>query len=186
MLKIKKLNNKSFTLVELLIVTAISGAIGAAILGVFSAGVNVYKKVRVYENGRLNTFLAMEKMERDLHNTFLFNAIPFLGGKNSISFFGLVGGSCGRISYAFDSSQGYIIKTQIPYPGVSEMAKLSDVMPAGNLSFSYCYYDSVNKNYLWKESWQDAVNLPFAVKISIQSKSDDNKEEFTRTVIIQP
>ena len=63
----KRMNKdeEGFTLVELIIASAILSIIGLTIVSTFSGGLNVYYRMRGYSTVKADVLLAMEKMEKD-------------------------------------------------------------------------------------------------------------------------
>ena len=108
----KVLYKNGFTLIELVLVTAILAVIGMAVYGTFSNGINIWKKVTedsVVED--VNLFF--EKISVDLRNSFKLTGIRFKGERTRISFPSRIKYSgkdgientIGQISYSLDKNQ---------------------------------------------------------------------------------
>jgi prepilin-type N-terminal cleavage/methylation domain-containing protein len=116
--------NKGFTLVELMIAASILGMIALAILSSFDAGLRAFAHVQSFGGTQVEALLAIDRIERDLRNTFRLSGINFDGGAKEISFPAVVRRldeednervSLGRITYRFDSSQKALIVKEEDY-----------------------------------------------------------------------
>ena len=182
----------AFTLIELMIAASIAGIVGLAIIFSFAAGLKAYSKVKDFNASQPGILISLEKIERDLSNTFRFTGIDFTGDKKKISFAGFLNENfcIGRISYFFNADDGgALIRTEQPYSyallenkpdGIKSRtaAALKDVV------FSYCYFSRDSKRYDWRDSWSGGDGIPRAVKIKVVFREGDKDLELERTVFM--
>jgi len=208
----KKPAEAGFTLVELLVITAILGMIAMAVVSGFASGLRVYQRVQGYEGFQNDVLLALEKMERDIRNTMDFNEIKFIGDRKSVSFAGLVASTDrkgkqamkpGRILYYLAGVKDMLFREEQHYPRAisDEIRKGKGARKAlvqlKSARFSYYYFDSDEKEYKWKDSWkpddeegdeeeesEKDKGIPLGVKIVLEFTDGANDVEFGRTVFI--
>ena len=77
---------KGFTLVELLVALCIFSIMTAAVVSVLSSGLKVYKRIKSFSGTQTDALIALEKLERDLNNTFIITGIDFSGSAENVSF----------------------------------------------------------------------------------------------------
>jgi len=73
---------KGITLIEVLHYIIFSGIIGITILTTFIAGLKAISKGQSYFGPKTDILIALERMERDLRNTFHWTGIDFIGSRN--------------------------------------------------------------------------------------------------------
>lgn len=187
---------KGFTFIELTITTVIMGIISLAIFSAFAGGIKIYRKVQEYGRNYVLVVFSLEKMEKDLRNTFGIAEIHFTGESRQIFFPGLVGVigaggrnlSLGRICYSFDSEKKALFRREQDYPAVmagAEVGKSEFRVEtfAEDMRFSYYYFDRDAQQYAWKDSWDEKETLPLGVKIYTSFKEDDKDVSIERTVL---
>jgi len=169
---------RGFTLVELLITTAILGIVTLAIFSTFASGLNVYTRVRSYTGLQPDILFSLEKIERDLRGAFVFSKIDFRGEKKLISFPAIVNNtgskkeevcSLGRVTYYYDGVKDILIREEQDYSKAikgkyRKRGKRTTLASLKNMEFSYFYYDTESKAYNWVNSWK-------------MEKLDDDEEE---------
>jgi len=190
--------NKGFTLIEILVTTAILGMIAVAILATFASGLNVYNRVKTYGGIQADVLLSLEKMERDLRNVFSLSGIDFSGDTERVSFAGLIktvdaegnrNVSLGKISYYLDSETGTLVKEEQDYPrAVSGVATEDGIFKVlafiKNIDFSYYYFNVDTQRYDWKGSWSLGEGLPKGIKIEVTFRDGSKDTTLVRTVFI--
>jgi prepilin-type N-terminal cleavage/methylation domain-containing protein len=195
------LSCKGFTLVELLIVTAILSLIGLTLYSSFSSGIDIWKKInRELFVEDINIYF--DKISYDLRNSFKFTGIEFYGTQDKISFPTIIKvrrdegteEEIGWVQYSFNRNLKALNRKQANY---SEMYldKSGDeqkiVTDIESLRFQYYYYDPQYKHYAWKNTWQADESvfgieekdvLPLAVRIEVKTKDGKDGKKFTKTV----
>lgn len=189
---------RGFTLVELLVVTAILALVALAVVSTFGAGLKVYSRVRGYSVAQSDVLLFLEKLETDLRNTFKFSTIDFTGDGKKVSFAGLAGGFdamprqglfLAKVSYCFNNKTGFLVREQRIYPGTSLETKAGNgnsrpLARIENIILSYCYFDPNTRKHNWRDSWAAGNGIPSAVKIKVIFKDIDKDAELSRTVFV--
>ena len=187
-------NRKSFTFVEILIVTTLIGAVSLAIYSSLSQGIKVWQRVTgVILEEDINIFF--EKFSRDLRNSIEFNKIKFIGEKDRLTFATLVASTSkqpglnlnvGEVTYSFDKAEQSLMRVQKNISQIYEeqdVAKDALLSTVGSLNFQYYFYDVQEEKYLWQEGWMEG-HLPRAVKIEFEFNPGDSARQFVRIVRI--
>ncbi len=188
----RKNNRKSaFTLVEMLIVTAILSVVGMAIYATFNSGVKIWQKVtRQLPEEDLNIFF--DKFSLDLRNCFKFTGINFSGTADKLEFPTLVNSlrlekrTVGKSIYAYEPQGRILNRYQVDFAGIysdegaSPRQSLRDVKA---LKFQYYFYDEQNKIYVWQDEWL-REGLPLAVRVELELDDGQKTKKFSRTVAI--
>ncbi len=200
------ITRKAFTLIELLITTAIMALVSAAILSVLAGGVNVYNRVRNLSGTRTDILFALEKMESGLKNACNISQIEFIGESKKITFPSVVSIPSGdneslplgSVSYYIDNSSHDIVSNERDYSAATAMDPpkgfVTQSVYAADINFSYYYYDTEAKAYYWKDAWvrekdEDGSkkkklkpNTPLAVKIEVKYEENGRSSTLERTV----
>jgi len=196
----------AFTLIELLIVAAITAIIALAIFSVFAGGINIYRRVSEYKTAQQDLLISFEKMERDLRNALDYSKIDFVGDRNKVSFAAMVDAydrdkgrhrTPGRVSYYIDTVKRALIREEESYAAAASEKAFTgkgdarELMPAEEMSSRYLYYDKEAKKCDWKESWnlekeekEKDGKFPIGVEIGLTYKNDGKENKLTRTVFM--
>lgn len=193
-----------FTLIEILISTAIIFLVAIAVYSVFASGIGIWRRVNQSGSYERDIRLVSEKLSRELRNTFnfsniTFEGIVFEGTEDSIAFAALVKNSSyeespqyevGRISY-FLNEENVFCRQQETYPQFFQGEKIGEwdelISEVSRLNFSYCYLDNATGEYKWKDRWlkEEQDSIPQAVKLELVFKKRSGQEmEFARTIFI--
>lgn len=159
---------KAFTLLELIISSAIVVVVGAAVYAVFSGGLSAWRRSGEARHYQRSLRLVSEVMTRELRNTFVFSQIPFKGTKDFISFVSRIEElssesphayyQLGRVSY-FVNKENILCRRQQSYaeffqdPGAGAVREL--VSGVKEIAFSYLDFDAESQEYEWREVWLD-------------------------------
>lgn len=200
-----------FTLIELLIATSIFSIIILSIYSAFQTGILSYRKVdsafETYQTARI----ALNRMELDLKNSFVYKTDDsrFHGTNTSVDFFSVVdyykedklNTDICRIKYEWAEDEKILKRTC--YTGLDALKETPEAPIETELSsavkeFSFHYfYKDQNGTITPSDSWPDSIadqtvqdsqkqKLPLAVKIKLslieKNKSEENATEFNKTV----
>ncbi len=184
-----------FTLVELLVVTAILGLAMAAIGACLSGGIRVWDTARQFGRIESDVYLAMDRMSHDLRNSFPYYRIPFNGDGYEAAFPGLVAAEAnaepslpGRITYWHEPATEQIMRSEF----LADGDRVSDeILATGvkELKFRYAYMtDDPNPRLAEADSYQ-GTNAPRTVSIAItavnpEAVSERDTWNFKRTILI--
>lgn len=160
---------QGFTLVELLLVAAMLGAVGLTIVATFAGGLKIFNRMESYTAAKADVLLALEKMERDLRNTFPLKGMDFVGDAKRMTFPAvrkdLTGkaqaqGALGSVSYYRDDSGDervlsreekiYVRAVKKESSGHGDIAALT---PIEDIRFQYFSYDPEAEAYSWVNAW---------------------------------
>lgn len=192
-------NPKAFTLIELLIASAIFMVLMVTVYSSFHTGIFGYRDIEenidIYQAARL----ILGRMELDLKGSFLYSATEakFSGSKNEMSFLTLVDSfSKDKIStdYAFVSykleANKLLRLCRKNQESIKEKSELQPDEMSSNIkefTLNYGYIDSADNSLKFKDSWgstpDEQKTLPAAVKVNLILKA---KAEygFARTIFL--
>ncbi len=181
----------AFTLVELLIVTAMLSIISLAIYSTFNNGIKIWQRInRSLPEEGLGIFL--DKFSLDLKNTYKFTGLEFSGDRNRLEFMTLVNSpglqkrTVGQVIYSYDSQNKILNREQRDYSQIYNDREglankvLTDIK---SLKFRYYFYDGQRKKYLWLDEWSQET-LPLAVRIEFEVGKEIGTNKVTKTVSI--
>ncbi len=189
---------RSFTLIEILTVSALVAVIASALFFTFSSGMKIWEKV-AKKTPLEELIIFYEKAEKDFKNTIESSVIPFLGKKGQVSFSApvVVSGSqgknvltVGKVSYYFDVLKNTLERAQSDYSSIYQKKSpsykiiLSDIK---RLNFEYYYYDPQRKQYSWKQDWikeGEQGKIPQAIRINIELEKKIANNKMVKTIFI--
>lgn len=189
---VMKNKRRAFTLIELLITTAILAVISLAIYAMVSNGVKIWQKVNNQRIIEEDLDIFFEKFAHDLRNCVIFSGVKFVGTPDHLEFATIVNSpalqrsTVGQIQYVYDDKIQQLERIQRDYVQISsEEQGLSQPVLVGLKSFKFFYYiqNKNSKEPSWlQESPVDVI--PLAVRIELQLTNSDETSTFTRTVSI--
>lgn len=191
-----------FTLVELLIASAIFLTIMATIYSSFHAGIFGYKNMEETVNVHQSARQILERINLDIRNSFVFseNESKFLGNRQGVSFLTIADtyDEDGIIeNYAFVAYQIEEGKlTRLCRKGKESLNNNSGIqseemaLNGATLVFSYGYSINGQEGVKWKDTWgaaddpaQEQKILPVAVKVKLAVKNNAGYN-FERTIFL--
>ena len=184
-------NSAGLTFVEMLISSALVGIIAVSVYGMLASGIKVWQAVN-QDLGQIDSNIAFDKLDTDLHNIVSFKNIVFQGTDNEFSF------ACvskvqtstngfdkgvGRVRYFFDADRQGLFRQYVSYDSLFSLEQPESRMLIGNIRdvlISYCFYDEQKKTFLWTNTWppdqkdwlQSRV-LPVSLRIAMMFSADD-------------
>ena len=181
---------RGFTLIEMLIVTAILSVVALAIYATLNNGIKIWQKVnRQLTEEDLNIFF--DKFTLDLRNTFKFTGINFSGTIDKLEFPTLVNSlrlqkrTVGRLIYAYEPETRILNRDQADFAGVysgESNAIQQSLRNVRALKFQYYLYDEQEKEYLWQDEYGHKEGLPLAVRVELEFDDGAEIKKFTKTV----
>lgn len=191
-----------FTLLELLIASAIFSIIMVTVYSAFHTGIFGYKDIEetvdVYQTARQ----VLGRINLDLRNSFIYseNEAKFLGNNSGVSFLTTVDTFYNEKAvpvYAFVAYQVEGDKImRLCRTGQESLNENSQIEPeemakgVENIIFSYGYINGAEQDIKWKDTWGAAGDsleeqkiLPNAVKVKLTIKNNV-KYNFERTIFI--
>ncbi|MCX5694078.1 MAG: prepilin-type N-terminal cleavage/methylation domain-containing protein [Candidatus Omnitrophica bacterium] len=186
-----RLNRIGFSLVELLVVTAMLGIISLAIFSTFNNGFKVWQKInKPLAEEDLGIFF--DKLAQDLSNCVKSSSILFTGDASSFGVPTLVNSSrlkvnsLGLVVYSYDQQSGLLYREQKDFSQLYNHQDASPVVLLKNISFlkfEYYYFDKQEQKYVWKEEWSGA-GLPLAVRVGLNLNDSSETDKIIRTINI--
>ncbi len=180
-----------FTLIEMLIVTAILSVVSLALYVTFNNGIKIWLKVN-QEIPVEEMDILFEKFASDLRNTLKMTGMYFTGEKDSLEFTTTVNSmrlgkiSIGKIRYIYNDSADMVKRTVMDYSDIYEgRAGTEQVLLRHVKSLTFqCYgYDAEKMEYRWRDEWSKE-DPPLAVRMEIVLKNNGQTDKFTKTVNI--
>jgi prepilin-type N-terminal cleavage/methylation domain-containing protein len=194
---------QGFTLIEVMIAASILGVIGLTILATFASGFRVYERIQTFGGAQADVLIALETLERDLHNTFFLSSIPVSGTSASIAIPAVIEvvetvdgeekllTSLGRYFYTYSSSDGSIKRVQQNYGAAAsdKAPDVDDIDPLANvedITFSFYAYDQENQQYSWSSGWDKGENKVLkAVKVEVSYLNASQTVTLKRTIFLR-
>lgn len=183
--------NPAFTLIELLIVSAILAIVAMAAYSVFNSGIKIWAKVNTnIEKEDVDIFL--DRFASDLRDSFNFADMHFLGLEDRFEFTTLVYSprtgkrTIGRVVYSYDSGAEELNREAKDFSHIysDESGMLTDSLGGiTSLVFRYYVYDPQVKEYDWADEWLEET-LPQAVRIELEFNNGARTDESIKTVSI--
>jgi Tfp pilus assembly protein PilE len=183
-------SKKSFTLIELLLVSVLLSVVSLAMYAVFNNGIKIWQRI----NKRLpqeDVSIFFDKFSRDLKNSIKFSSIKFSGRETTLEFAALINSprlqktTVGRVAYSYDPQTGVLNRQQDDYSQIySASGEGSLVQSLNNIKsvkFQYCIFYAETKEYLWREEWTKE-DIPLAVKIELEIEDGSQIRKFIQTV----
>lgn len=186
---------EGFTLVELLISSAIFLVVVLTIYSAFYTGVFGYRDIEENIETSGSAQQILERINSDLRNSVMYaqDEKQFRGAGYAISFFSLVD----RFSedsiiqeYAFISyklEDGRLMRLCLSNQETMVGDSIESQEEVGSnieeLTFSYGYIPLEGEVIEWKDLWDDPKESPVAVKVKLSIK-DKIKQEFEQTIFL--
>lgn len=174
-----------YTLFEMLVALAIFAMAAAAVGASAAGGLRIFARARTLDLAAENVLLSIERMERDIRNTFLLQGIGFSGTPTRLSVPGMVqvpraDGNPrqmpGRISYYVDRGSSSLTMQHDPY-GVAldeDFRTRREYAAAAaegirDVRFEYLGFDPTARQFEWRTEWQaDEAAPPVAVRMTLE------------------
>lgn len=194
-------NKSAFSLVELLIASAIFVVVITAVYSAMHAGMFGYKNIEEHLDFYQAARQIIGRIDLDLRNTLIFgdsnNYTGFSGDNSKISFFTLVdtfSSDSLKQDIAFVSYESKDNKLLRLYRKNSEaFNENSEIPPAqmmqgAEIKFSYGFLPVGRQEIIFKDSWaldsdEEKKALPCAVKVSLTLKGQ-TEQIFTRAIYL--
>lgn len=184
--------DSGFTLVELLIATALGVLVLAAVAAVLAGGLRVWDRASGNPSALQDATLALEWLQRDLHNTTATRQMAFEGAPDSLRFPARIGASgqtsapprLVRVVYSVDLGRRTLERTCVGLLGLENGAD-SETLLNGieSIRFSYLSGPSGGAGQ-WVTVWSTPTNQPAAVNVWLRLTPARGGLEIHRTIAI--
>ena len=189
------MNRRGFTLIEILLVTALMASLSLAVFLCLSSGLKLWQRTQqalVQED----VAIFFDKFSGDLRNAFPFSTLAIEGREYSFAFPTIVwmradrasaraaeefADQFGRVRYQFDPAQGAVTRQQANYSQGTRKIWSDDapqILLRGALEvrFKYFYSGSKGDNF----STEAKGGLPSGVEIEVRFKDGQEERTFQR------
>jgi prepilin-type N-terminal cleavage/methylation domain-containing protein len=168
-------DRRGFSLLELLLVTALLPVISFAVFANFSSGMRIWKAL-VQESPQEDISIFYQKVSVDFMNALKYTDIPFTGDKDRVTLATRIdadpklGGDrgIGRVSFFYDPRERAIFKEEEDISRIyKETAPQKVLMIKGVASFevNYFFFHSQDKTFSWENEWEPKKDvLPVAAR----------------------
>jgi prepilin-type N-terminal cleavage/methylation domain-containing protein len=183
---------RGFSLLELLIVTAIVVVASIVIVGGFAAGIRVWERARDAAGARTSIRLATSMVRKDLSNLTLCRATPFMGSASWIEIPSVIdqGNSNfwpGVIRY--EVGQGCMKRITRVLSEAGNITVANEMLLSGIDEISFLYGDAGEDGMgavVWGRQWEGEgrTNLPVAVKIGVGFQEGGKPCAIQQTLIL--
>jgi type II secretory pathway pseudopilin PulG len=196
----------AFSLVELLIVTAILGVVIGVLAACIAGGLRVWDTAQTFQNAEADAVLGLEILERDVGNAVPFFGVPFDGDAEGMVLPALVDDATGRlrpgtVRYRYDRAGGRLLRTAWVFPGEPPDALGGEAVCTRlrGLEWEFCVVEerrdeagpaarpgetgeteSADRMARWTG---EATNLPAAVRIRLTLEQDETPQRLERTIV---
>ncbi len=182
--------NKAFTLIEMLIVTAMLSVVSLAVYATFNNGIKIWQRIN-QEMPAEEVDIFFEKFTSDLRNSLKVSNISSSGKEDEFELPALVnsrrlGMTIGKVRYRFDYAKGALTRQRMDYSDIyNGESGIEEILLRNvkSLKFQYYIYDSEKQEYLWQDEWIKQ-ELPLALRIELELKNNDQTNKFIKTVSI--
>jgi prepilin-type N-terminal cleavage/methylation domain-containing protein len=193
--------SSAFSLIELLIVTAILGVVIGVLGACIAGGLRVWDTARAFQNAEAGAVLGLEVLERDLMNAVPLYAVPFNGNAAGIEMAGPMADAEGRtrlgtIRYRYDRSAGRLLRAAWAFPGEPPDENRGEALLTRlrGLDWEFCVVrersdetDPTDDESAPAEriaDWSgEATNLPAAVRVRLTLDQDEPPLRLERTIV---
>ena len=168
------------------------GVIGACLAG----GMRVWDSAREFNRAEAGAVVALQVIERDLHNTFPFHAVPFRGDVDGMAFPGLLPRETdagepdfglGTVTYSYNRNDRSLLRRTTDLPAAASDGEPAEELLDGLTELRLRYYEPpVEKGATgkWVDTWANPTNFPSRVRLDLTFGEQADRFTLTRTVLI--
>ncbi|MDD5129680.1 MAG: type II secretion system protein GspJ [Candidatus Omnitrophica bacterium] len=184
-------NRLGFSLVELLVVTAMLGVISLAIYSTFNNGFKVWQKIN-QPLAQEDLGIFFDKLSQDLSNCFKSASISFTGDQATLGIptqvfsVNLKIRSMGLVTYSYDQQSGTLSRLANDFSQLYSRQENDAAVILRNVKyfkFEYYFFDKQQQKYTWKEEWPGA-SVPLAVRVILSLDDSSEADKIIRTINI--
>ena len=169
-----------FTFVEMLVAASLMAIVGGVMVSSLAGGIHLWQRGAEFGVGQSSTFIAFDRLQRDLHNLRHFMPVPFDGAYDRFSAAAAeaVAGSdpeaplaMGRLGYFLRERDHVLCRSFTPYPRVRTRSLTDACEPVlervARVRFSYFGKNPETKTQEWSEHWRGGTRAPSAMKVEL-------------------
>ena len=180
-----------FTLIELLIVVTISSILIGVIVSAFAGGIKVWELASNFDSRRMEALVAVEMMEKEIHNAVQFGRLGLVGDESSMVLATSPGvdGPGGRtvvVEYWFDEAAARLYKRTRRHP-FDDGASSSEVVLSNVRDALFSYARAVGvQGLVWGHSWPSGVErsgeLPAGVRVEVDIGGENEVIKLNKSI----
>jgi prepilin-type N-terminal cleavage/methylation domain-containing protein len=184
-----------FTLIEILVVTAIVGLVVAAVASCITAGLRVWEAAQSINIVERESYVAFETVKRDLMNSFPVHGVRFEGNSGGVAFPGALKVKAadlkgweervGRVEYSFDPQRKVLVRKEQGFPYQGQPLLSSEIVAGNVMGLRFQYMGMAGSGQgAWMETWTDPTNHPAAVKFELLMSGARGPLSMERTIVL--
>lgn len=178
---------RGFTLIELLVAGAVGALAVAALLAAFAGSLRVWDRAAGASSALQDAAVALEWLQRDLHNAIASRQARFEGGADQLQFPACTGGESedspvGIVTYGVAPASRQLQREWLRLPRVTGGAPSVEVAAAGIESIRFSYRSGPEG--AWVTTWNDPTGRPATVRMTLRFAPERGGIEIQRTVAI--
>ena len=182
---------KGFTLVEMLVVATIFAVIALALASSFVSGMRLWGRAQHRDATQTNALFGLEVMARELRQSVELPKIGFEGHAHELSFPAVLGDATVKITYVYDAYEKRLRRRQVNVKEILE----ETLEPEAQEKILFTHIDDVVIEFAsfkndkkaaeetrdeWKDSWEQADGLPWAIRVTVTITHDT----LTKTILL--
>jgi prepilin-type N-terminal cleavage/methylation domain-containing protein len=171
-----------FTLLEVLVSTAIFAVVALAVYSAFAGGVGAWRRAQEFSAAYQTARLVLDDMAGELKNAVTISGSDFVGESRSLSFLTVLQSPLGagrpadpritRVTYeaqrdrataTYALSRLEVSDVEGAPQGEAELV----VNPISTVEFQYTSKDETGRLVPWRDAWQVSDAVPLGVKITL-------------------
>lgn len=184
---------RGFTLVEMLLVTAILALATGVLAATLGAGIRALDTARFFQAAECSSLAGLEKMEQDMSRVSPCRMLKFSGRAMSVSFpvmLGEPGGNDwapGTARYAYDPVEKVIRRQVWPYTALEPADGSGETVVERSVGCRFMFYecpDGRGAGGAWLNEWTDGTNMPGGVRVELEIERNTGILRTQRTFFV--
>lgn len=190
------MNDRGFTLAELLIAISLMSIIAGVVTATIMGGTQLWQRLQCQGFQDKEILLAVEEMRRGLHNYHAFEPIEFEGKYDQVSFPTMITVNHGAEKevrepgmrrYFLNRKEDVICRSEVPYRLMRKRDLKNVCKPLAEnvdiLSFQYLKKDENDEKPVWSKKWI-APQAPISLKMDLRYHDRCSEEKIRRSYTI--
>ncbi len=177
-----------FTLMEMILSTAMISLIGVALMQAFYNGTRVWSRVSQVD-GSVDTTIFLEKIEKDARTAIAFKGISFKGSSHRVQIPTIIWTQAdaasqrrnegridqiGAVQYSYDAAENAIVRRQANYSqALKEQWSEGVVVLKGIKDVQWRYYAATDKGFDMRTQWDEGVPAALFIEIHFEDKGGE-------------
>lgn len=184
----------AFSLIEVLVVTGVLGAVGLVIGSALAAGIRVWERAKVVNGPREEADLVVTRFARELMNACPFYALEFEGAPERVAFPAILARqdeegaereTFGEVVYSYNRAKKALIRTVAAYPREPGAKQASETVLADVVALQLRYLKrarTAGEKWEWLDSWSEQSRFPHGVRLALTIADGTGTTRLLRTI----